>query len=96
MSSPRFEAFLARLYSDPEFLSCFMRAPEQAGREAALDSREQAAAAAIDRAGLLMAARSYELKRRARRTGTPRRIRALGVLWRLCFAKYLTPYGKHR
>lgn len=63
MSSPRFEAFLARLYSDPEFLSHFMRAPAEVSREAGLDLREQAAAAAIDRAGLLMAARSYELKR---------------------------------
>jgi hypothetical protein len=66
MSSPRFEAFLARLYSDPEFLSRFMHAPEEATREAGLDPREQLAAAAIDRAGLLMAARSYELKRGAR------------------------------
>jgi hypothetical protein len=76
MSSPRFEAFLARLYSDPEFLTRFMRAPEEASREAGLDSREQAAAAAIDRAGLLMAARSYELKRGARRRG--RRVWTLG------------------
>ena len=67
MSSPRFEAFLARLYSDPEFLSRFMRAPEEAAHEAGLDPRERLAAAAIDRAGLLMAARSYELKRGARR-----------------------------
>ena len=67
MSSPRFEAFLAHLYSDPEFLSRFMRAPGEVSREAGLDLREQAAAAAIDRAGLLMAARSYESKRGARR-----------------------------
>jgi hypothetical protein len=67
MSSPRFEAFLARLYSDFRFLSRFMRAPAQVAREAGLDLREQAAAAAMDRAGLLMAARSYELKRGARR-----------------------------
>ena len=66
MSSPRFEAFLARLYSDPGFLGRFMRAPEEVSREAGLDLREQAAVAAIDRAGLLMAARSYELKRGAR------------------------------
>jgi len=95
MSSPRFEAFLARLYSDPEFLNRFLLNPEGAGREAGLDSREQAAAAAIDRAGLLMAARSYELKRRAH-TRTARRTKGLGVLQGLCFAKYLTPYGKRR
>jgi hypothetical protein len=67
MSSSRFEAFLARLYSDSEFLSRFMRAPEETAREAGLDPRERLAAAAIDRAGLLMAARSYELKRGVRR-----------------------------
>jgi hypothetical protein len=72
MSSPRFESFLARLYSDSEFLGRFMRAPEEVSREAGLNQREQAAAAAIDRAGLLMAARSYELKRGARRPGSRR------------------------
>jgi hypothetical protein len=75
MSSPRFEAFLARLYSDREFLTHFMRTPEDVVREAGLDAREQQAALAIDRAGLLMAARSYELKRRGRRGG--------GSSWRI-------------
>jgi len=74
MSSPRFETFLARLYSDREFLAHFMRAPQNVTREAGLDAREQQAALAIDRAGLLMAARSYELKRQARGGG--------GSLWR--------------
>jgi hypothetical protein len=67
MSSLQFETFLARLYSDPEFLGYFMRSPERATEAAGLDSREQQAALAIDRAGLLMAARSYELKRQAHR-----------------------------
>ena len=67
MSSQRFEAFLARLYSEREFLDEFMRAPERAARELGLDAREQQAALAIDRPGLLMAARSYELKRVGRR-----------------------------
>ena len=67
MSSQRFEAFLARLYSEREFLDEFMRAPERATREMGLDAREQQAALAIDRPGLLMAARSYEMKREGRR-----------------------------
>ena len=74
MSSPRFETFLARLYSDREFLAHFMRAPENVTREAGLDAREQQAALAIDRAGLLMAARGYESKRKGRSAG--------GSLWR--------------
>jgi hypothetical protein len=69
MSSPRFETFLARLYSDREFLAHFMRSPASVTREAGLDVREQQAALAIDRAGLLMAARSYELKRQGRSGG---------------------------
>ena len=69
MSSQRFEAFLARLYSEREFLDEFMRAPESATRAMGLDPREQQAALGIDRAGLLMAARSYELKRQGRRAG---------------------------
>jgi hypothetical protein len=69
MSSQRFEAFLARLYSEREFLDEFMRAPERATREMGLDAREEQAALTIDRAGLLMAARSYELKREQRRAG---------------------------
>ena len=67
MSSPQFETFLARLYSDRKFLEHFMRTPESVTREAGLDHREQQAALAIDRAGLLMAARRYELKRQAHR-----------------------------
>jgi hypothetical protein len=67
MSSQRFEAFLARLYSERQFLDEFMRDAERAAREMGLDPREQQAALAIDRAGLLMAARSYELKREGRR-----------------------------
>jgi len=44
-----------------------MRSPERVALEAGLDHREQQAALAIDRAGLLMAARSYELKRQVHR-----------------------------
>lgn len=78
MSSPQFETFLARLYCDREFLEEFLHAPERATRDAGLDHREQQAAMVIDRAGLLMAARSYELKRGARRRSGP--------LWRLAAA----------
>jgi hypothetical protein len=67
MSSPRFEAFLARLYSDPVFLDEFLRAPERVAADSGLDPRERRAATAIDRAGLLLAARSYALKRAGRR-----------------------------
>ena len=63
MSSPRFEAFLARLYVDEDFLNRFLAHPRQAMSEAALDERERSAAAGIDRTGLMLAARSYRAKR---------------------------------
>jgi hypothetical protein len=66
MSSPQFEAFLARLYCDRDFLKEFMRESDRASREAGLSERERQAAIAIDRAGLLMAVRSFESKRHAR------------------------------
>jgi hypothetical protein len=76
MSSPRFEAFLARLYSDPDFLRGFLGAPERVTADSGLDPRERRAALAIDRAGLLLAARSYALKR-ARRRQSPRWLASL-------------------
>lgn len=80
MSTARFEAFLARLYSDQAFLQSFMRDPETVAREAGLDEREQRAVAGIDRAGLLMAARSYESKRDGRRRrGLMRWLIQLGI-----------------
>jgi hypothetical protein len=70
MSSPRFEAFLARLYADEAFLERFLASPAEATTEAALDEREKSAATNIDRVGLVMAARSYRAKRAGhRRTG---------------------------
>jgi hypothetical protein len=69
MSSPQFEAFLARLYCDRDFLKEFMRESDRAIREAGLSERERQAAIAIDRAGLLMAVRSYESKRHTRAKG---------------------------
>jgi hypothetical protein len=66
MSSPEFEAFLARLYCDRNFLEEFMRESDRVIRESPLSERERQAALAIDRVGLLMAARSFESKRHAR------------------------------
>ncbi|HEY0341746.1 MAG TPA: hypothetical protein VGC34_13130 [Steroidobacteraceae bacterium] len=92
MSSPRFETFLARLYSEPEFLEQFMRSPQSALTEAGLDAREQQAALTIDRPGLLMAARSYKLKRQAHRRvagpghGVVARLR--GILARLLQCRF--------
>jgi len=65
-SSARLETFLARLYCERFYLDEFMAAPETVVQQAGLERQEQQAALAIDRPGLLLAARSYDLKRRQR------------------------------
>jgi hypothetical protein len=67
MSSPRLEAFLATLYADEEALRRFLAAPAPIARAAGLTPDEVAAMAAIDRTGLVMAARSVAAKRAGRR-----------------------------
>jgi hypothetical protein len=83
MSSPQFETFLARLYCDREFLEEFMRNPDRVIEDARLSERERQAAIAIDRAGLLMAVRSFESKRDARKAHRSVRERVSGLLNRL-------------
>ena len=63
MSSPAFEGFLARLYVDAAFRARFLADPEGEARRAGLGCAGVAAVKSIDRVGLEMAARSYELKR---------------------------------
>ena len=69
MSSPRFEALLARLYVDAELRRRFLADPRAAAREAGLDPADAEALARIDRAGLALAARSFAAKRAARGRG---------------------------
>lgn len=68
MSSQSFETFLARLYSDRDYRETFLATPDQLVQAAGLDEREQRAALNIDKAGLRMAARSYEFKRNGRKS----------------------------
>ena len=65
MSSPAFEAFLARLYTDEHLrLRCLASAAHVA-REYGLSGEECRALEAIDRDGLILAAESYARKRRS-------------------------------
>jgi len=66
MSSPRLEAFLARLYTDEAALRDFLRAPAETAGNAGLSDEEISAMATCDRDGLVMAARSFRAKRNAR------------------------------
>jgi hypothetical protein len=63
MSAAAVETLLARLYTDDDLLRDFLRDPAGVARGAGLDEREAAGMAAMDRAGLEMAAASYSRKR---------------------------------
>jgi hypothetical protein len=67
VSSPAFEAFLARLYVDRSFRAQFLEDAEGAARRAGFSASECVALARIDRPGLLLAAESFEHKRAAKR-----------------------------
>ena len=71
MSSPAFEAFLARLYTDEALLAEFLKSPEQAARAAGLDDPLVAALLGVDRDALVMAARSFRAKREAQSRSAP-------------------------
>jgi hypothetical protein len=69
MTTPSFEAFLAKLYTDADTRVRFLENPEAAAADSELSAEEIRYLAAIDRVGLRMAARTFALKRaRAQRT----------------------------
>ena len=57
------EAFLARLYTDAEARARFLADPDAESRRAGLGEAECTALAQIDRAGLILASRSFARKR---------------------------------
>jgi hypothetical protein len=75
MSSPLLEAFLARLYTDEAALEAFLEMPADEARNAGLAASEVAALLEVDRDGLVMAARGFRAKLRARRR------RTRGIMW---------------
>lgn len=62
MSSPQFEAFLARLYADEAFRERFLAAPEAVAAAFGLSPEERAALATLDLTGLELAARVFARK----------------------------------
>ena len=71
MNSPRFEAFLASLYTDAGARERFMADPQGVAARAGLDAAQIEALAAMDFTGLAFAARSFEKKRTGKRAGKP-------------------------
>jgi hypothetical protein len=66
LSTADVEAFLARLYTDEDFLVRFLDTPREALAQESLSDEERAALAAIDRSELMLAANSYRHKRENR------------------------------
>lgn len=66
MSAQSFEVVLARLYTDPAFRNQFINDPKGTLMNCDLTTEEQNDLMAIDRAGLLMASRSFHHKRKKR------------------------------
>jgi hypothetical protein len=63
VSSPRVEAFLARIYVDARSRARFLVDPRGEALRAGLSPEEGAALAGIDRTGLALAAESFARKR---------------------------------
>jgi hypothetical protein len=64
MTTPAFEAFLARLYVDAEFRANFLDCPRAAASQAGLSEAECDALEEVDRYGLELAAASFAAKRK--------------------------------
>jgi hypothetical protein len=65
--SPRFEAFLARLYTDTDARRLFLVDPQGEARRAGLTAPEVAALEAVDLVGLELAAASFARKRETKK-----------------------------
>lgn len=63
MSTPQFEAFLARLYTDPEARARFLRDRLAEAQAAGLTTEQAESLAAINEEALHAAARSFTRKR---------------------------------
>ena len=66
MSTADVEVFLARLYSDEDFLSRFLQSPHDVLAREAFSPQQRASLAAIDPSELIIAADSYGHKRASR------------------------------
>lgn len=66
MSTPKFEAFLAKLYVDEKVRARFLADPRGTAAQAGLSEAEIVALEQIDCIGLVLTARSLERKRQRR------------------------------
>lgn len=64
MTTPLFEEFLARLYTDEQFLKCFLAEPEKFCLQKGLQRYEVEALLKIDKAGLILTHESIRFKKK--------------------------------
>jgi len=77
------ETYLVKLYLDRDARRAFLADPRAAARAEGLGDADVAALAGVDRDGLELAARSFELKRRSQPArGRWARLRARWRAWR--------------
>ena len=74
MSAADFEAFLARIYVDPEARAKFLADPRGEAQKAGLSEAECIALENIDRTGLELAATSFARKRAKQEHGHGKRL----------------------
>ena len=74
MSTPRFERFLACLYTDADVLQRFLADPMRTAARYGLNDTERAWLQGVDRAGLVFANESFGRKRASRRQPLLRRL----------------------
>ena len=67
MPTANIEIFLARLYTDEKFLNQFLQTPESTIQDNQFSEPEKASLLAINKADLLMAAHSFNHKRKGYR-----------------------------
>jgi len=67
LSTADVEAFLARLYSDEDFLARFLKSPHDVLARENLSPQQRTELAAIDPSELILAAGSYRHKRETRK-----------------------------
>ena len=63
MTTPTFETFLARIYTDADLRRRFLDDPQETARTAGLSPEECASVVALDRTGLKLAAKVFAKKR---------------------------------
>ena len=67
MTTPAFEAFLAKIYTDADFRRRFLDDPQRLAAEHGLSEEESSHLMNIDRVGLELAAKTFAYKRASAR-----------------------------